>query len=300
MSDDSPLFVSAIELLAHATELYRQGNERKYKFVVLHLANAIELILKDRLIDAGVSIYQQRRSQTISIWDAFDKLQEQNVDIPERPIIELLIDDRNTIQHRFGFPDAETVYFYLRRVVTFFRRFLDNEYGVALVEVLKPHLDSEHLAFLGLVEDEENEIAQLDKLFEISPEAAILQAYNILEKKFIEALGGDFFNLQRRAFAFWRHPEFSHLLDWLAIEGYVTHDTVRGFHFLREMRNRAAHAAHFPDDSPELWTKALEIAKDLIRGLDRAFRDGRLPKPADKRDESSQSVQSESFEETTG
>ena len=293
MSDDSPLFISAIELLAHATELYRQGNERKYKFVVLHLANAIELILKDRLIDAGVSIYQQKRSQTISIWDAFDKLQKQKVDIPERPIIELLIDDRNTIQHRFGFPDAEAVYFYLKRVVAFFRRFLDDEYGVALIDVLKPHLDIEHLAFLGLVEDEKSEITQLDELFKISPEAAVLQAYNLLEKKFLEALDGDFFNLQQRAFAFWRHPEFPHLLDWLAVEGYVSHDSVREFHFLREMRNRAAHAAHFSDDSPEQWTKALEIAKNLICGLDRAFRDGRLPRTPDNNGESSRPDNSE-------
>jgi len=296
MSDDSPLFVSAIELLAHATELYRQGNERKYKFVVLHLANAIELILKDRLIDAGVSIYQQKRSQTISIWDSFDKLQKQKVNIPERPIMELLIDDRNTIQHRFGFPDAETVYFYLKRVVAFFRRFLDDEYGVALVDVLKPYLDIEHLAFLGLVEDEESEIAELDKLFEISPESAVLQAYNIIEKKVIEALD-DFPNLQRRAFVFWRSPEFRHLLDWLATEGYVAHDTVKEFHFLREMRNRAAHAAHFPDDSPEQWEKALQIAKDLICGLERAFRDGRLPRAADDEDGHSQSDNSD---EATG
>lgn len=52
MSDKSPLFVSASELLAHAVELYTEGNERKFKFVILHLA-AVELILKDRLIDSG-------------------------------------------------------------------------------------------------------------------------------------------------------------------------------------------------------------------------------------------------------
>ena len=34
MSEKSPLFVSAIELLAHATELYTQGNEGKYKFII--------------------------------------------------------------------------------------------------------------------------------------------------------------------------------------------------------------------------------------------------------------------------
>jgi hypothetical protein len=45
MSDKSPLFVSTSELLAHAIELYFEGIERNYKFVILHLANAIELIL---------------------------------------------------------------------------------------------------------------------------------------------------------------------------------------------------------------------------------------------------------------
>ena len=56
MSDKSPLFVSAIELLAHAIELFDAGQERKYKFVILHLANSIELILKDRLVDKGISL----------------------------------------------------------------------------------------------------------------------------------------------------------------------------------------------------------------------------------------------------
>ena len=71
MSDKSPLFVSASELLAHAIELYFEGMERKYKFVILHLANAIELILKDRIIDSGSSIYKSSSTTTISIWDAF-------------------------------------------------------------------------------------------------------------------------------------------------------------------------------------------------------------------------------------
>jgi hypothetical protein len=81
MSDDSPLFVSAIELLAHSTELYTLGNERKYKFVILHLANALELILKDRLIDEGVSIYIPKKPQTIGIWDCFEKLEKVSVSI---------------------------------------------------------------------------------------------------------------------------------------------------------------------------------------------------------------------------
>jgi len=61
MTDKSPLFISANELLAHSIELYTQGNERKYKFVILHLANAVELILKDRIIDIGKSIYREKK-----------------------------------------------------------------------------------------------------------------------------------------------------------------------------------------------------------------------------------------------
>lgn len=271
MSDDSPLFVSSIELLAHATELYTQGNERKYKFVILHLANAIELILKDRLVDKGESIYVPKKSLTITLWDSFDKLQKVGINIPERPIIELLVDDRNTIQHRFGFPDSETVFFYLKRAAAFFARFLHEEYGVELLDTLKPYLELEDLAILGLVRDED-ENAQLDKLFMLSPESAVLQAYNLVEAKFYKVLKVDP-DIQKRPYIFWRTKEFPHILDELAISGFIAHETASEFNFLREVRNRSAHMAHFQDDPSPDWARALEIAKDLIQGLDRAIQD---------------------------
>jgi hypothetical protein len=84
VSDKSPLFVSAGELLAHAIELYCEGKDRKYKFVILHLANAIELILKDRIIDTGASIYKGSSTLTITIWDAFTALNHAGIAIPER------------------------------------------------------------------------------------------------------------------------------------------------------------------------------------------------------------------------
>ncbi len=267
MSDDSPLFVSAIELLAHSTELYTQGNERKYKFVILHLANAIELILKDRLVDEGVSIYQSNKPLTITIWKSFEKLEEVGVNVPERPVIELLVDDRNTIQHRFGFPDAATVYYYLRRVVSFFKRFLDEEYGVDLSDTLKPYLSVEDLAVLGLAE-EEDEYAQLDRLFDLSPEAAVLQAYSMLEAKIMDLMGMPL--AKTRAMPFWRTPDSRHLLDDLAIHGFISQDTARNFDLLRQVRNRAAHTAHFREEPSPDWSQALDIAKDLLQGLERA------------------------------
>lgn len=277
MSDKSPMFVSSVELLAHAAELYSQGNERKYKFVILHLANSVELILKDRLIDKGVSIYIAKRAQTIGIWDAFDELQKVGINIPERPVIELLIDDRNTIQHRFGFPNAETVFYYLEQTVSFFKRFFRDEYNVDLAEVLKLHLSEADLALIGLAEKREDEYASLDKLFAISPESAVMQAYNLLEKKYINVMRIPH-SFKGRPIMLFRDADFAHLLKDLTSKGYLSEITPRRFTLLRDMRNRAAHAAHFQSDltSPD-WAVALDIAKEILLALDKAAASGDIP-----------------------
>lgn len=278
MSDDSPLFVSTIELIAHSIDLYTSKDERKYKYIILHLANAIELILKDRLVDIGVCIYKDKN--TINIWDSFKKLKERNINLPERPIIEILVDDRNTIQHRFGFPDSKTVFFYLQRVISFFKRFLNEEYSVDLADSLKDYLSKEKLSLMGLVE-EDDQYSQLDKLSELSPESALLQAYNIIESKFLKAMGIDL-ETQIRPISFWRHADFPHLLDDMAIDGFISQDTVRNFKLLRQMRNRAAHTAHFDEMPSSDWDNALKVAKDLLRGLDRALENGYFQKRKEK------------------
>lgn len=278
MSDKSPLFVSAVELLAHGTELYSQGNERKYKFVILHLANSVELILKDRLVDKGVSIYLQRKPQTIGIWEAFDELQKVAVNIPERPVLELLIDDRNTIQHRFGFPNAETVFYYLEQTVAFFKRFFTEEYNVDIAEVLKLHLSDDDLALIGLAKKKDDMYASLEKLFELSPESAVLQAFNAIDQKYIELTGMPH-SYSGRPLMFYQSPDFRHLLHTMELEGFLAPDSEINFKFLREMRNRAAHAAHFQNDldSPD-WAKALKVAKDFISGMDKAAQSGKFSK----------------------
>lgn len=176
----SPLFVSAIELLAHATELFAEKNERKYKFVILHLANAVELILKDKLLTEGKSIYSTKNQNlTIGIWDSFKNLSDLGIQIPEKPVIELLVDDRNTLQHRFGFPNEEAVFFYLSSAKDFFKRFLKDEYNTSLSEELEIYLSNEKMQLLGIVK---NELEHLNKLREVSPEMAILQISSDIDK----------------------------------------------------------------------------------------------------------------------
>lgn len=261
-----------MELLAHATELYSLNKPRKFKFVILHLANAVELILKDRLIDKGVSIYYAKKSQTITIWESFDQLFAVGVQIPERPVIELLLDDRNTIQHRFGYPDAQTVYYYLEQVVAFLRRFLGDEYSLDLAEVLKVHLSKSDLALLGLVKEERAQEDALDRLFALSPFSSLLQAFNTIERKLRNILGIRPADIGRPVRFPWNHPDFPHLLQDLVAEGYISQYAAQNFDLLREMRNRAAHSADPDDKEPiEPWISALRLAKEYLAGLDRAI-----------------------------
>lgn len=71
MSDKSPLFISSMELLGHAVELLELDDEKKNKFIVLHISNAVELLLKDMVIDIGQSIYESNNKNTIVVWKAF-------------------------------------------------------------------------------------------------------------------------------------------------------------------------------------------------------------------------------------
>jgi len=270
MSDKSPLFVSALELLSHATELYASGNPRNNKFVILHLANAIELILKDCLIDHGISIYKNPK-ETITIWGTFEELAKLSIEVPEKPIIELLIDDRNTIQHRFGFPNAESVFYYLEEVASFFSRFVQEQYKVNLANALESYLSVENLAILGLVKDN---YSHFKKLMDISPEAAIQQAFATVENKIDQIL-----------FSYSDNPQFVKrirpvsmgliigFLDELASKGYLPTDIVSRYRSLEEIRNRVSHGSELEGRNTN-WQHELETAVLILRAIDKARKDG--------------------------
>src|SRR5260221_13063808 len=105
----SPLFISSMELIAHATELYSSKHERKYKFILLHLANSIELILKDRLLVEGVRIYEENPNRTIGVWQCFKEMSKAGLAIAERSVIQLFILDWNRLDHRSRIPTEESV-----------------------------------------------------------------------------------------------------------------------------------------------------------------------------------------------
>src|SRR5438309_9369243 len=86
----SPLLRSAFEVLEHGLWHYlRSDTTTDMKFALLHIDQAIELLLKERVRKGGKSIYKNPK-ETVSIWGAYDILEKElNLTVPERPDLEL-------------------------------------------------------------------------------------------------------------------------------------------------------------------------------------------------------------------
>ena len=82
----SPLFRSAVEVLEHGLwHYFRSNTTTDMKFAILHVDQAIELFLKEKVRSAGKSIYKNPK-ETISIWVAYDILEREiGCKIPEKP-----------------------------------------------------------------------------------------------------------------------------------------------------------------------------------------------------------------------
>lgn len=183
MGDGSPLFHSALDLLAHACEHYISSQERDRRLVILHLANAIELLMKDRLLDLGVSIFEKPK-QTKNVNQVLDDLDKQDVAVPIRNIIELLIDERNNIQHRFGSPNSVTVKYYFDNSLKFFDEFMTSAFGLELREYLSNLLDASVLKLIYPESESSKDILLQARLVaRVHPSSSIVTAWMEIEKK---------------------------------------------------------------------------------------------------------------------
>lgn len=276
MSDRSPLFSSAAELMIHSIELFRQLDERHYKFIMLHLANAVELLLQDRLIDAGESIYEAGKTNRISVWKVLESLRKLRIQIPERAVLEGLLEDRESLQYRPGHPELKTVYYYLDAVTAFFKRFVQAEYGIAVADVLRELGIAEgDLHLLGVLEGEGNEIAFLDALFHLSPESAVLQAFKFIEGKLLELffLQQGYYDLKtKKPLLLSQQPshEFEQLLDSLVNRHFLTRKLISQMDGLRAARNYAVYRST-SDAHPPDWPEVMDVAKKVISSLNKAI-----------------------------
>lgn len=199
MAIESPLFQSAMELLGHSITHYNGKKELDRKLLILHLANAVELVLKDLVLDTGESIYKGPK-ETITIQGCLKVLQDKSINLPLLNKIELLVDERNALQHRFGSPNELTSIFYMNIAENFFREVLKTHYGQEYDEIVTQFTDESDLLEYKLNDPtNDQELDKLKDLAKIHPLGALLSAWTYIEKEieeFAELAGLNF--LRRR------------------------------------------------------------------------------------------------------
>ena len=251
MAKESPLFQSSIDLFAHAIEHFNAGTEKDRKFVILHLANSVELIFKDLLLDLGISIYKGPK-ETISIHGARKHLEDKSIVIPEGNKLELLVDERNALQHRYGSPNDLTTTFHMQTVYNFFKQFLKDNYKQNIDEILNEFLSKKEVDnFLFMPSPTKDEMKKLNLLAKQHPAGALLASYAYLEQqinklrdlllkesKGYEALREKYDDLRRMTFSDpWR------FFRWSSIHFNVDLEDKQWKEFdeLRRNRNQVSH-----------------------------------------------------------
>jgi uncharacterized protein YutE (UPF0331/DUF86 family) len=254
-----------MELLGHSISHYNGKKELDRKLVILHLANSVELILKDLVLDSGKSIYKNPK-ETITIHGCLSALEESKIKIPFQNKIELLIDERNALQHRFGSPNELTSIFYMNIAQQFFKEVLKKHYGQDYDEIISQFSDQKDLVAYRLGEpSNDQELEKLQELGKLHPLGALLSAWSYFEKtteKFITEANLDF--RRRRPFAM--------ELARGGLEKYgisVPEELRRKMDMMRQLRNMAAHGHAEPSKAQVKETiKTIEELEKYLASLD--------------------------------
>jgi len=84
----------------------------------------------------GHSIYKNPK-ETITIYGAYEILETKlKCAIPEKPDLELLHEERNSIQHKYANPSPEDAAFHVEKAVRFIQRFTKDELKLQLADFL--------------------------------------------------------------------------------------------------------------------------------------------------------------------
>lgn len=133
MAQTSPILRFALEVLHHALENYASATPRHRKIAVLNLAQAVELAVKAALVEKNVPIFE-KNSRTLVVHDALDRLAALwGVErIAYHARVELLADERNAIQHRYGHVDDVSLDYHMETTFGVLREILEREFDTAL------------------------------------------------------------------------------------------------------------------------------------------------------------------------
>jgi hypothetical protein len=247
------MFQHAIESFEHGLEHYLDGSTKSRKFALLHIDHAIELLLKEKVVQQGKTIYKSNGT-TLNLHEAFGSLK--SVEIPERPRLEELHDLRNVIQHKGLTPDSGSTQFYVEVAYNFVRRFLEEELSTPIEQVLS----REHRAFLEgqpLLLEKTDEVVAAFKEAQIAedPSQRILMGYTALNRA-VDILGDPTTGkvLFRRTL---RNAAKSLGFSPAVVDPHLN--------VVMRLRNQVVHSAYEPsEDDADDYIKAVKAILEMI------------------------------------
>lgn len=267
MAIESPLFQSSMELLGHSITHFNGTDELDRKLLILHLANSVELILKDILLDLGESIYKNPK-ETVTIHGCLETLKAKEFAIPYKNKIELLIDERNALQHRFGSPNELTAIFYMTIAADFFKELLGKHYKQDYEETISQFTPEKDLAAFRMRKPRnESELENLKRLSKVHPLGALLSGVAYLESK-MDTLIRDA-GIDRGKIV--RHPwMLSPVYFFSRIGIEMPEDLAREMEDMRRLRNLAAHGRIDPTQEGVIRSIAtVERFEQFIDSIDK-------------------------------
>lgn len=259
MAVESPLFQSSMELFGHSITHFNGISELDRKLVILHISNSVELLLKDMILDSGESIYKNPK-ETITIHACIELLAGKKIAVPYLNKLELLIDERNALQHRFGSPNELTTIFYMNLALDFFRSIVNQHYSQDFDELISQFADEKDLFALKMRNPtNDSELENLQKLGKVHPLGALLSAAAYLETTILE------FGI-KAGIAARSTPSFpisTRLLEMNGIE--LPAELRERLENTRRLRNQAAHGK--ADPTREDVASAVSAIDDLEKFL---------------------------------
>ena len=264
--DSSPLMKSALEVLGHSIEHFVAGSTKDHRLAVLHLAQSVELAAKAVLVEHNIPIYdakdgsrtlpwRQCMTHLAGIWDVQVS--------PQLARLDLLMDERNAMQHRFGTVDQLTIDYHLGSVFRFMEELLNREYGADLHEFLRTSLSAEVWRRCRYVKDETRAKIERAETLVASGDATsgLLEAFSALDSA-TQAKA-------RRLDAGQPRSTLDALMKFgthLAEAGRVNKKQVGALAEVYRLRNAAIHANEGP--STEKVTAAIQSVEVFLRALD--------------------------------
>lgn len=133
MAQTSPILRFCLEVLHHAMENYASDTPRHRKMAVLNLAQSVELAIKAALVEGNVPIYE-KGNRTITPHDGLANIAKmwgvERIALHAR--VELLIDERNAIQHRYGHIDDVGLDYHMETAFSVLSEILEREFDTKL------------------------------------------------------------------------------------------------------------------------------------------------------------------------